>query len=143
MVELNKNAAECFDKIDVNSVTDVTGFGLLGHTLEMAKASEVSIELEANNIPILEGAIDMASMGIIPAGMYRNKEYISNDVEIINIDEVIEDILYDPQTSGGLLISVDENLADDLLKIMQKNNVLEAKIIGSVKSKKEKYITVI
>ena len=143
MVELNKNAAECFDKIKVNSVTDITGFGLLGHVLEMAKASNVSIELESSNIPILEGAIDMASMGIIPAGMYRNKDYISKDVLLKNIEESLEDILYDPQTSGGLLISVKEELAEELIDIMKKNNVKDVSIIGTVKNKEEKYITVI
>ena len=99
MVHLNKYAAKIFDYIRVNSVTDITGFGLLGHALEMAKASNVSIEINSKDVPILDGAIDMANMGIIPAGMYRNKEYISRDVNIIDVDTAIEDILYDPQTS--------------------------------------------
>ncbi len=73
---------ENFDYIKVNSVTDITGFGLLGHALEMAKASNVSIEINSKDVPILDGAIDMANIGIIPAGMYRNKEYISKDVNI-------------------------------------------------------------
>ncbi|GAA0698275.1 selenide, water dikinase SelD [Paraclostridium ghonii] len=142
MVHLNKYAAISFDNIKVNSVTDITGFGLLGHALEMAKASEVSIELNANEIPILNGAIDMAKMGIIPAGMYRNKQYISNDVKLESIEEAIEDILYDPQTSGGLLISVNSDLADKLVEDMKKNGSIEAKIIGTVVEKKENYITV-
>lgn len=142
MVHLNKYAAMSFDNINVNSVTDITGFGLLGHALEMAKASEVSIELNANEIPILNGAIDMAKMGIIPAGMYRNKQYISNDVKLENIEEAMEDILYDPQTSGGLLISVNSDLADKLVEDMKKNGSIEAKIIGAVVDKKENYITV-
>ena len=142
MIHLNKYAAMSFDNIKVNSVTDITGFGLLGHTLEMAKASDVSIELDVKEIPILNGAIDMAKMGIIPAGMYRNKQYISSDVKLENIEEAIEDILYDPQTSGGLLISVDSNLADALVQDMKKNGSIEAKIIGTVIEKKEKYITV-
>jgi selenide,water dikinase len=142
MVHLNKYAAISFDNIKVNSVTDITGFGLLGHALEMAKASEVSIELNANEIPILNGAIDMAKMGIIPAGMYRNKQYISNDVKLENIEEAMEDILYDPQTSGGLLISVNSDLADKLVEDMKKNGSIEAKIIGAVVDKKENYITV-
>lgn len=143
MIHLNKYAAMSFDKIEVNSVTDITGFGLLGHALEMAKASNVTIEIDSKKVPILEGAIDMASMGIIPAGMYRNKGYISKDVELINIETVIEDILYDPQTSGGLLISVKSELADDLIEDMKMNGSIEAKIIGKVKMKMDKYITVI
>ena len=118
-------------------------FGLLGHALEMAKASNVSIEINSKDVPILDGAIDMANMGIIPAGMYRNKEYISRDVNIIDVDTAIEDILYDPQTSGGLLISVKEELADKLVEDMKLNGSIEAKIIGSVKKKEEKYMTVI
>ena len=143
MVNLNKYSAKSFDYIKVNSVTDITGFGLLGHALEMAKASNVSIEINSKDVPILDGAIDMANMGIIPAGMYRNKEYISRDVNIIDVDTAIEDILYDPQTSGGLLISVKEELADKLVEDMKLNGSIEAKIIGSVKKKEEKYITVI
>jgi selenide,water dikinase len=143
MIHLNKYAAMSFDKIKVNSVTDITGFGLLGHTLEMAKASDVTIEIDSKEIPILEGAIEMANMGIIPAGMYRNKQYISEDVELVNIDAAIEDILYDPQTSGGLLVSVNEEFAQMLVEDMKKNGSIEAKIIGSVKEKKDKYIKVI
>lgn len=143
MTHLNKYAAMSFDNIDVNSVTDVTGFGLLGHALEMAKASEVSLEIHALEVPILDEAIEMAKMGIIPAGMYRNKQYISKDVEVKNIDVALEDILYDPQTSGGLLISVSSNLAEELIENIKLNGGIEAKIIGTVKEKNNKYITVI
>ena len=143
MIHLNKYAAMSFDNIEVNSVTDITGFGLLGHALEMAKASNLSIEIDSKEVPILEGAVDMARMGIIPAGMYRNKEYIGKDVSTNNIATEIEDILYDPQTSGGLLISVREELADMLIKDMKKNGSIEAKVIGEVKEKSSKYITVI
>lgn len=143
MVHLNKYAAMSFDKIDVNSATDVTGFGLLGHALEMAKGSNVSIEIDSNEVPILEGAIDMARMGIIPAGMYRNKDYVGKDVDLINIETSMEDILHDPQTSGGLLVSVKAELAEILVKDMKKNGSIEAKIIGEVKLKGNKYITVI
>ena len=142
MVHLNKYAAMSFDNIEVNSVTDVTGFGLLGHALEMAKASEVTIEIEANEVPIINGAIDMARMGIIPAGMYRNKEYIGKDVILEGIEEAMEDILHDPQTSGGLLVSVRADLADKLVEDMKKNGSIEAKIIGNVIDKKDSYIKV-
>lgn len=142
MVHLNKYAAMSFNNIDVNSVTDITGFGLLGHVLEMAKASNVSIELNSKDIPIIDGAIDFAKMGIIPAGMYKNRNYISKDVNSEGIDEALEDVLYDPQTSGGLLVSVPSEYADALVKDMIKNGSLEAKIIGEVKNKEDKYIKV-
>lgn len=142
MTHLNKYAAKSFDEINVNSVTDITGFGLLGHALEMAKASNVSIEIDSSEVPILEGAISMANMGIIPAGMYKNKDYISKDVLVSDIDTAIEDILYDPQTSGGLLVSVSEENAEKLVSSMLKNGSLEAKIIGTVKEKSDKFIYV-
>jgi selenide, water dikinase len=142
MVHLNKYAAMSFNNIDVNSVTDITGFGLLGHVLEMAKASNVSIELNSKDIPIIDGAIDFAKMGIIPAGMYKNRNYISKDVNSEGIDEALEDVLYDPQTSGGLLVSVPSEYADELIKDMMKNGSIEAKIIGEVKNKEDKYIKV-
>lgn len=143
MIHLNKYAAKSFESVKVNSVTDITGFGLLGHALEMAKASNVNIEIYSSKVPIIEGTVEMAKMGIIPAGMYRNKQYISKDVKLNNIEQHIEDILYDPQTSGGLLISVREDLADILVNDMLKNGSIEAKIIGQVKVKSDKYITVI
>ncbi|HSQ33856.1 MAG TPA: AIR synthase-related protein, partial [Peptostreptococcaceae bacterium] len=116
--------------------------GLLGHALEMAKASNVSIELNSKDIPIIDGAIDFAKMGIIPAGMYKNRDYISKDVSSEGIDEALEDVLYDPQTSGGLLVSVPSEYADELIKDMLKNGSIEAKIIGEVKNKEDKYIKV-
>lgn len=143
MIHLNKYAAMSFNNIEVNCATDVTGFGLLGHALEVAKASNVSIEIDSKEVPILEGAVDMAQMGIIPAGMYRNKEYVGKDVQMKDIETLVEDILYDPQTSGGLLVSVNPDLADMLVEDMKKNGSIEAKIIGEVKSRGDKYITVI
>lgn len=143
MIHLNKYAAMTFDKFSVNSVTDITGFGLLGHVLEMAKASNVSMVIDSKNVPILDEAIDMANMGIIPSGMYKNKEHISEFVEIVNVDRALEDILYDPQTSGGLLVSVNEEIANEVIEDMLKNGSIDAKIIGKVVSKADKYITVI
>lgn len=142
MTHLNKYAAVAFDEIDVNSVTDITGFGLLGHALEMAKASDVCIEINSEEVPIINSAIDFAKMGIIPEGMYKNMSYISDDVESENIEQHIMDILYDPQTSGGLLVSVEKEKADELINKMMENGSIEAKIIGSVVKKQGKYIKV-
>ena len=93
MIHLNKYAAMSFEDYEVNSVTDITGFGLIGHTLEMAKASEVVIELDSKKVPILDGAVDMAEMGIIPEGMYKNMYYASKDVEVVGeINEAVKDV---------------------------------------------------
>lgn len=144
MVHLNKYAAESFKKYEVNSVTDVTGFGLMGHSLEMAKASEVTLVIDSKKVPIMEGAIDLARMGIIPAGAYKNMSYVEEDVKFgENVEEALKDILHDPQTSGGLLVSLPSDIADDVAKDMMNNNSICAEIIGEVIAKREKYIEII
>lgn len=142
MAHLNKYAAMAFEDIKVNSVTDITGFGFLGHALEMAKGSNVSIEIYSKDIPVVAGAYEFAKMGIIPAGMYRNKDYISSDVSYQYEDTVMEDILYDPQTSGGLLVSVSKENADALVEKMLENGAITAKVVGRVCKKSESYIYV-
>ncbi len=112
----------------------------------MAKASEVTVEIDAKEVPILDGAVDMAEMGIIPEGMYKNMYYASKDVELAgDVKEAVKDVFYDPQTAGGLLISVKADLAEALAEDMKKNGSLEAKIIGQVVEKKDedKYIKII
>lgn len=143
MTSLNKFAIEAIDKVgNINSMTDVTGFGLLGHAFEMAEGSQVSIILRSNEIPIITKAIDYASMGLIPGGAYSNKKYIGDNV-VFNgdVSKAIKDILFDPQTSGGLLISVPRESAADLMEAL-KANPTEYAIIGEVVEKEEAYILV-
>lgn len=143
MTTLNKFAIEAIDKVgNINSMTDVTGFGLLGHAFEMAEGSQVSIILRSNEIPIITKAIDYASMGLIPGGAYSNKKYIGDNV-VFNgdVSKAIKDILFDPQTSGGLLISVPRESAADLMEAL-KANPTEYAIIGEVVEKEEAYILV-
>lgn len=142
MSTLNKKAKDAMMKVGVNACTDVTGFGFLGHTLEMAKGSNTTIKLFSDKIPTIKEAHDFANMGIIPAGAYSNKTFIGDDVIFSdNIKESLKDILYDPQTSGGLLISVDRNKANELLKELE-NIDTEFSIVGEVIEKKEHYIIV-
>lgn len=146
MVHLNKYAAMSVKNFEVHSITDITGFGLLGHVMEMAKASDVTIEIKADDVPILEGAVEMAEMGIIPSGAYSNMGYIQDDVMIDeSVREAVSDCLYDPQTSGGLLVSVRADQAEEMVKDMLKNGAITAEIIGSVKEKYEngKFVHVI
>lgn len=144
MTHLNKYAAMSFKKYDVNSVTDVTGFGLIGHGIEMAKGSDVSILINASKVPVMDGAIDFAKMGIIPEGAYKNMGYAGEDVEISDkVDQAISDILYDPQTSGGLLVSVPKDYAEDLANDMLKNGAMVAEIIGEVVEKRDKCIYIL
>ncbi len=107
MESLNRAASEVMLKVGVNACTDITGFGLLGHTLELAEASQIGIEIEASALHIYPQVMDLAAIGMVPAGSYRNREYYMP--KVVNRERVapeIVDILADPQTSGGLLISV-------------------------------------
>ena len=143
MEYLNKYPADALKKIDVNGVTDVTGFGLLGHVLEMAKGSGCTIEIDGESVPMLRNAREYANMGIIPAGMYKNLDYISPDVSVCEgVKQDILDVLYDPQTSGGLLISVPQQRASELIEELRNCKALCYDIIGRAVEKKEKYVIV-
>lgn len=142
MSTLNKYAKEAVDKVEVNSVTDITGFGLLGHSLEMAEASSVTIKINYKNVPIISKAIEYAQMGLVPAGAYSNRGHIGDNVKFINeIPNEIEDILFDPQTSGGLLISISKEYIDDLLKKLVNISTKYA-IVGEVVEKEDYYLIV-
>lgn len=137
MLTLNKFAKDAMIKIGVNSCTDVTGFGLLGHGLEMAEGSKVTIKLYSEKIPVISEAYEYASMGLVPKGAYDNKNFIGNKVYFEkNISDELKDILFDPQTSGGLLISVNKDKALDLLEELE-NGPTECAIIGEVFSERE------
>ncbi len=143
MEYLNKYPAMAMQNIEVNGVTDVTGFGLVGHTIEMAEGSDVTIELFAQQVPMLKNARNFASMGIIPAGAYTNMEYFGPRVQTEeNIEQSILDVLYDPQTSGGLLISVAEENAQALIQSLQDNKALCYAIIGQAVEKEDKAIKI-
>ena len=110
MLTLNRAACEAMLRFDVHGCTDVTGFGLIGHAREMALASGVTLEIEAASVPLLPGALDAVLAGAVPGGLRNNRDFASCDVEIAGvIDAVLLQLLYDPQTSGGLLISLPES----------------------------------
>lgn len=141
MVTLNKYAFEALQNLNISSCTDITGFGLVGHAYEMAKGSNVSLEIYSDKVPVIEGAKELASMGIIPAGMYSNKKYVGENIEKTkDIEESVEDLLYDPQTSGGLLISIKEEELEKALKSLSNNIDTEFAVVGRVIEKKDKYI---
>ena len=142
IVRLNKYAYEAMRGIEIDGCTDVTGFSLMGHAAEMANAGNVTLELYAHKVPIFPKALEMAEMGIIPAGAYRNKDYVSPEVtHFLSKDPEKDhslrarvDCLYDPQTSGGLLISVDEKNAPVLQERLGEKGC-ETAIIGQFKSR--------
>jgi selenide,water dikinase len=132
MAMLNKKACLRMSDFPVNSCTDITGFGLLGHAYEMAASSGVTISLKAGAVPLLPEAGNMARMGVIPVGAYANREYLGGKVMIETTAPLeILDVLFDPQTSGGLLISLPEKDAGALVKIL-KDEIPCAEIIGHV-----------
>lgn len=131
MTTLNRAARDAMVQFRVHACTDVTGFGLLGHALEMAQGSGVQIKLNVSALPIPSEALELARMGILPEGMYRNRKYAEPFVLADSVPLEIQDALYDPQTSGGLLIAVDPNDADALAETMQKT-VPDACRIGTV-----------
>lgn len=139
---LNNVACDAMNKFKVNSGTDITGFGLLGHLYEMAKGSNKSIIIDSSKLDILDGAIENAEMGIIPAAAYNNRVFVSEHVEFDNIKEVIRDILYDPQTSGGILMSVPKSNLKGLTEYLDENLKTKYSIIGEVTKQKSKFIYV-
>lgn len=120
MTLLNKGASRIMQQIGVSACTDITGFGLLGHALEMAEASGVVLELYASQLPAYPGALEMAQMGLVPVGSYRNREFYQPRVENwADLSIPVIDLIADPQTSGGLLIAVPAEKADRLVAALQ------------------------
>lgn len=141
MSTLNKYAGEIIIDHYVSACTDVTGFSIMGHGYEMAIASNVTFKLYKDKLPIIEGVKEYAMMGLVPAGSYNNRNYLDGKYELRNVELWMEDLLFDPQTSGGLLISTTK---EESVKIMDKLNRLELKsdIIGEVINLQDKYIIV-
>ena len=134
MAQLNRTSAEILKSFGVRGGTDITGFGLLGHGMEVARASKVELELWAHEIPLLPGATEYASMGLIPAGAYRNAEHFGADVEFAeSVTETLRDILYDPQTSGGLLFAVPAEHVVEALQQLRAAGV-DARCVGECKT---------
>ena len=131
MTTLNKSARDAMVNYRVRACTDVTGFGLLGHACEMAQGSGVELELHVGDIDLIPEAVELARMGILPAGMYRNRAFAEGEVDAGNTELCRQDLLYDPQTAGGLLMAVDPADAEALLAELRRC-VPSAQRIGSV-----------
>lgn len=135
MARLNRYAAEAMVQYPVHACTDITGFGLLGHAFEMAAASGVEMELDSGSVPLLPDAADAANMGLVPAGAYANREYLKNITIDPGVPINIQDLLFDPQTSGGLLISIPAGQAKELLADLKAAGDDCAAQIGQVNAK--------
>lgn len=129
MVTLNRAARDVLVEYPVHSCTDVTGFALLGHSFEMAQGSGCTLHIQAHAVPFHPEALELARMGFIPAGAYRNREYAQAGVQVNEqVELALEDLFYDPQTSGGLLAAVPEECADECLERLLAAGVEAARI---------------
>jgi len=136
MATLNDKASELMQEVGVRACTDITGFGFLGHTAQLAQNSQVGIRIDVNAIPFFPEASEFVGQGLCPGGLYRNREFYSFCVRIADeVPTYLQDILYDAQTSGGLLISLDPSKAERLLTKLQNAGIKDAAIVGEAVSK--------
>ena len=143
MVLLNKTASETMLEVGVSACTDITGFGLMGHAYEMAEASKVTLSFSADRIPIFEGCERYVKMGLIPGVSKLSKKYLKDAIRIDSrVREGLVDVLFDAQTSGGLLISLPSEKTDTLCAKLKERGILTVNIVGEVCEKKNVSIIV-
>ena len=124
MAALNDKAAEIMQEVGVNAATDITGFGFLGHLSEMCVASKAGVEVFVKEVPLLEGVAHLAATGAVPGGAKRNARYLEPKLKwVLPLDEVMRDILCDPQTSGGLLMAVGPDRQQELARRLNEAGV--------------------
>jgi selenide,water dikinase len=142
MLTPGRYAAEAMREFGVKGATDVTGFGLLGHAWEMAKASNVQILINSATVPLLEGALNLAAAGVITGADRTNREYVGEDIEIDDsVSPEMRRLLYDPQTAGGMLISIAEDSSQELLRRL-RDNYPTVRVIGRVSERTSHSIVV-
>ncbi|MEP6818171.1 MAG: selenide, water dikinase SelD [bacterium] len=142
MLTPGKYAAEAMREFDVKGATDVTGFALLGHAWEMARASKVTIEIDSSKVPLLDGALDLAAAGVVTGADKTNREYVGDDISIAGtVSTEMRRLLYDPQTAGGMLIAIPVARANDLLAELRENYPRVA-VVGRVTDLTEQSIAV-
>ena len=133
MMTLNKYARDIMVKYRIHACTDVTGFGMLGHLLEMAQGSGAEIHLNLSGVTFIPQALELSRLGVLPAGVYRNRHFAEEWVEPGKTELAIQDLLYDPQTSGGLMMAVHPEDAPALLEeLRQENRVPAPQLVGRV-----------
>lgn len=144
MASLNRDAAEIMSHFDVHACTDITGFGLIGHIAEMVCGSGMRVRIFSEQVPVIPEALEFASMGLIPAGAYKNREFRESMVGFSKtVERSLQDVLVDPQTSGGLLICVGSVQADALVKALQDSGISDTAEIGEVLKDPEEKIWVV
>ena len=146
MAFLNAAACNVMTKYEVHACTDITGFGLLGHLYEMGKGSGLSIELTCKSLPIFDAAVEYAEMGFVPAGAYSNRSFVGDNAVLDGVPRAYQDILFDPQTSGGLVIAVAQKDAQqlyaELCTVLENTACGKPAIIGTVVERADKVVRV-
>ena len=133
MATLNRDAALTMENFPVHACTDITGFGFLGHLAEMVVDSGCGVRITAAQVPMYAEALEWAAMGLIPAGAYNNRNFRGAFVDFgVDVPQKVQDLLFDPQTSGGLLISVEGNEAEGLVAALKAKGIESAAIVGEV-----------
>jgi selenide,water dikinase len=133
MIALNRKASEWMKAFRAHACTDITGFGFIGHALEMASASQVGMVIQSKDIPIFPEALEYARLGLIPGGAYSNRQFFSCRVEVdSDVPPLRIDLLYDPQTSGGILISLPPGEAEKLKEALKKEVNIDSSIVGEL-----------
>lgn len=141
MTTLNQKAKRIIEKYPVHSCTDVTGFGLAGHSVEMAQGSGMTLEIFMDQVPVQSEALEYAKMGLIPAGAYRNRDFMEDKIDLGDVEEAMLDLFFDPQTSGGLLFSVEPEAGEQIIREFEAAGMATAYgIIGKVTERKDKSV---
>ena len=141
MIELNRTASTLMRTFPVHACSDVTGYGVLGHTLEMASGSGVTVILDSTKLPLLDDALRLAEEGCLTGGCRRNRDYLKDKITIdSSVPKGLEEVAYDPQTSGGLLIALPERHAPKLVKALLAHGVRTAAIIGHATSRQRAWV---
>jgi selenide, water dikinase len=142
MLTPGRYAAEAMREFDVKGATDVTGFALLGHAWEMARASKVTLQIDSAAVPLLDGALELAVAGLLTSADKTNREYVGEDIKIdASVDKDLVKLLFDPQTAGGMLISISADQANALLARLREV-YLRAEIVGRVSERSQHSIAV-
>jgi selenide,water dikinase len=136
MTSLNKRASEVMKAVDIHACTDITGFGLLGHVCEMIEGSDVGMVIDSSAVPYFHEVKELVEMGMVAGGLHRNKKFRMHMVDVApHVSDYLIDVFFDPQTSGGLLFSLPEDQAEDIVRNMHAEGIEDAAIVGEVTGK--------
>jgi selenide,water dikinase len=144
MVALNSTASKIMRTFDVHACSDVTGYGLLGHALEMASGTRVTITLESDRLPLLDDAVRLAEAGCLTGGCRRNRDYLDDKVAIDSaVGEGLVEVAFDPQTSGGLLIALPREDAAEMVRELRRNGMKAAGVVGYAASRRNSRVRLV